>query len=109
MKARLWILAMAATVCAGGVLAANEDRQGHGAGGMRDEHASEQGLEKGKAWAGSREKGENGKPRDKGEMESLEGQEGSQKKEKAQKQQKEQSQKAEKYQKQEKTKGNKGK
>ena len=109
MKARLVILAMAATLFAGGVRAATDDRQGHDAGGMRDEHASEQGLEKGKAWAGSSDKKENGKPRDKQEMDRLEDQERSQKKEKAQKQQKEQSQKAEKYQKQEKTKGNKGK
>ena len=109
MKTRLLMVSMAATVLAGGALAANEDRQGHEAGGVRAEHASEQGLEKGKAWAGSREKTEKGKGADKEGMERLEEQERSQNKEKAQKQYKEQSQRAEKYQKQEKTKGNKGK
>lgn len=34
----------------------HKDKKGHGAGGMRDEHASEMGLEKGKAWAGTKEK-----------------------------------------------------
>jgi hypothetical protein len=38
------------------VLAAKEDKKGHGAGGMRDEHASEQGLEQGQAWSGRKEK-----------------------------------------------------
>ena len=34
----------------------SEEKKGHGAGGVRDENASEMGLEKGKAWAGSKEK-----------------------------------------------------
>lgn len=38
------------------LLAAKEDKKGHGAGGMRDEHASEQGMEHGKSWAGEKEK-----------------------------------------------------
>ena len=33
-----------------------EEKQGYGAGGVRDDHASEMGVEKGKAWAGSKEK-----------------------------------------------------
>ena len=37
------------------VLAAKDDNKGRGAGGVRDEHASEQGLEQGKAWSGSQE------------------------------------------------------
>jgi hypothetical protein len=40
----------------GGAHAAREDsNKGHGAGGARGEHASEQGLESGKAWAGARD------------------------------------------------------
>ena len=42
------------------VLAAKDDNKGHGAGGLRGEHASEQGLEQGKAWAGSKEAPANG-------------------------------------------------
>lgn len=44
-------LALAMPVCA-----ARDDNKGKGAGGLRGEHASEMGLEKGKAWAGSKEK-----------------------------------------------------
>ena len=33
-----------------------EEKKGHGAGDVRDENASEMGIEKAKAWAGSKEK-----------------------------------------------------
>ena len=39
-----------------GAAADDERKKGHGAGGVRAEHASEKGMEKGKAWAGTREK-----------------------------------------------------
>lgn len=39
-----------------GVSAGNDQKKGHGAGGVRADHASETGMEKGKAWAGTREK-----------------------------------------------------
>lgn len=51
------------------VLAAKDDNKGHGAGGLRGEHASEQGLEQGKAWAGSKEApdgGQAGAPEEQG-------------------------------------------
>ena len=35
---------------------ADDEKNGHGPGGARADHASEQGQEKGKAWAGSKEK-----------------------------------------------------
>jgi hypothetical protein len=41
---------------ASGVFAGNDQKKGHGAGGVRADHASETGMEKGKAWAGTREK-----------------------------------------------------
>ena len=44
-----------------GTPTADERKQGHGAGGVRADHASEQGLEKGDAWAGSKEKRKKGK------------------------------------------------
>lgn len=34
----------------------HKDKKGHGAGGVRDDHASETGIEKAKAWAGTKEK-----------------------------------------------------
>ncbi len=50
---------LAATLgLSGAALAAKDDNKGHGAGGARAEHASEQGLDKGKAWAGTREREE---------------------------------------------------
>lgn len=64
------------------LLAAKEDKQGHGAGGMRDEHASEQGMEHGKSWAGEKEK----KPED--EEEEGNGEEEKPKKEKKEKKEK---------------------
>lgn len=39
-----------------GAVADDERKKGHGAGGVRADHASEKGMEKGKAWAGTREK-----------------------------------------------------
>lgn len=51
----LFVLVVAAGFSVG-TIAANDDKKGHGAGGVRAEHASETGIEKGKAWAGSREK-----------------------------------------------------
>ena len=39
-----------------GAAADDERKKGHGAGGVRAEHAREKGMEKGKAWAGTREK-----------------------------------------------------
>ena len=49
---------LSALMLATGVASAGDDRKGHGAGGARDDHASEQGRDKGKAWAGSKEKDE---------------------------------------------------
>ena len=46
-------------------LAAKDDKKGYGAGGTRADHASEQGLEKGKAWAGTKEKAEKKPKKDK--------------------------------------------
>ena len=53
MTISLLALAMSFATAAG---ADDEAKKGHGAGGVRADHASEKGLEKGKAWAGSREK-----------------------------------------------------
>jgi hypothetical protein len=59
MKFRLPLLIFSsAMLVATGTSAAGEGKQGHGAGGVRADHASEQGLEKGKAWAGSNEENE---------------------------------------------------
>ena len=52
------ILASALLMAAGTSWPADQEKKGYGAGGVRAEHASEQGLEKGKAWAGSKEKDE---------------------------------------------------
>ena len=49
------VLALAMSFAAG-ASAGNEGKKGYGAGGVRADHASEKGMEKGKAWAGSREK-----------------------------------------------------
>ena len=52
MKGLLQIGVAAAAMLIGlGASAAKPDDKGHGAGGVRADHASEQGLEKGKAWA----------------------------------------------------------
>jgi hypothetical protein len=57
MKFRLsFPIVLSALLVAAGSAIADEEKKGHGAGGVRAEHASEQGLDKGKAWAGSKEK-----------------------------------------------------
>ena len=38
------------------VAAKQDEKKGYGAGGVREEHASDMGLEKGKAWSGNKEK-----------------------------------------------------
>lgn len=60
------VMLVAALLLAVGAASAAEDRKGHGAGGTRTDHASEQGLDTGKAWAGSNEKEEK-QPKDKKE------------------------------------------
>jgi len=65
-----------------GTSAADEEKKGHGAGGVRADHASEQGLEKGKAWAGSKEN------KDKSAQDKEEKHEKKQKKEKKEKKEK---------------------
>lgn len=55
----------------------DKEKKGHGAGGVRDDHASEMGIEKGNAWAGAKEK--------KVKEDSEEAGEGKQNKEKKQK------------------------
>ena len=52
------IMLLSTLLLATGMASAGDDRKGHGAGGARDDHASEQGHDKGKAWAGSQEKNE---------------------------------------------------
>jgi len=52
------VIVSSALLLVAGAAAAGEDKKGHGAGGVRTDHASEQGLEKGEAWAGSKEKKE---------------------------------------------------
>lgn len=57
MKQRLrLVIFMGALIILAGPSSAEKEEKGYGAGGIRAEHASEQGLEKGKAWAGSKEK-----------------------------------------------------
>jgi hypothetical protein len=59
MKFQLSVLILSsALLMTAGTSSADQDKKGYGAGGVRAEHASEQGLEKGKAWAGSKEKDE---------------------------------------------------
>jgi hypothetical protein len=48
----------AALISAPSLIFADGENKGHGAGGIRAEHAGDKGLEKGKAWAGSKEKKE---------------------------------------------------
>jgi hypothetical protein len=62
-----------------GPSAADDEKKGHGAGGVRADHASEQGLEKGEAWAGSKDK------KDKSAKDKEEKHEKKQKKEKKEK------------------------
>ena len=75
MKTKLLIVSMVVGAFAATAVAAEDGRQGQGAGGARAEHASEQGLEKGKAWAGTRDQDETGKTQKKKEMERVEAQE----------------------------------
>ena len=57
MKLQLPLLILSSALLATtGTSSADQKKKGHGAGGVRAEYASEQGLEKGKAWAGSKEK-----------------------------------------------------
>lgn len=110
MRKGILIVSIMAAGFASGVLAADEDKKGHGAGGVRTEHASEQGLEKGKAWAGSREKGEPGQMDEKekpGKQEKVKEQETEQKQEKKEK--KDKKEKQEKTKKQDKSKAGKDK
>jgi len=59
MKFQLPVLILSSALLATvGTSSADQEKKGHGAGGVRAGHASEQGLEKGKAWAGSKEKKE---------------------------------------------------
>lgn len=53
----------------------DKGKKGHGAGGVRDDHASEMGMEKGKAWAGSKEKKvkEKDKGNEEGDSSEIEG------------------------------------
>ena len=56
MKTRSMAPALLAALLAATTVCAKDDKEkGHGAGGVRADHASEQGLEQGKAWAGSKE------------------------------------------------------
>lgn len=50
------LILLATLVSTPGLSFADDQKQGHGAGGVRADHASEKGLEKGKAWAGENEK-----------------------------------------------------
>ena len=52
----LLMVVLASSLAISGSVLADEKTKGHGAGGVRADHASERGLEKGKAWAGSKEK-----------------------------------------------------
>lgn len=61
------VVFLSALLAGPAVHAAKEDQKGHGAGGVRTEQASEQGLEKGKAWAGSKEKKEQDQQRERTE------------------------------------------
>ena len=56
MKLMTILALMLAISFATGAAADDERNKGHGAGGVRADHASEKGMEKGKAWAGTREK-----------------------------------------------------
>jgi hypothetical protein len=50
------LISAAALILAPNIPFADNEKKGHGAGGVRADHASDKGLEKGKAWAGSKEK-----------------------------------------------------
>lgn len=56
MKFQLPVLILSsALLMTAGTSSADQEKKGYGAGGVRAEHASEQGIEKGKAWAGSKD------------------------------------------------------
>ena len=57
MKTNLLVIVtfMSALLITSSAYTKDEDKKGYGAGGARGEHASEQGIEKGKAWSGSKE------------------------------------------------------
>ena len=57
LKVLLFIVAVSFSVSG----FAKQDDKGKGSGGVRSEHASEMGIEKGNAWAGSQEKDKAGK------------------------------------------------
>ena len=61
LKILLFIVAVSLSVSG---FAKQEDK-GKGPGGVRSEHASEMGIEKGTAWAGSKEKDKAGKKEEK--------------------------------------------
>jgi hypothetical protein len=66
------LIILTTALSAPGLSFADDEKKGHGAGGVRADHASEKGLEKGKAWAGEKEKKEKKEPRDKGKKEKKE-------------------------------------
>ena len=62
LKFHLLIL-LSVLLAAPNISFADADKKGHGAGGVRADHASDKGLEKGKAWAGSKESEDSKEPR----------------------------------------------
>ena len=82
MKLTTILAVVLAISFATGAAADDERKKGHGAGGVRADHASEKGMEKGKAWAGTRE---NEDEEEKPKKEKKEKKERKEKKEKKQK------------------------
>lgn len=77
MKFRLpFLILISALLAAAGSAIADEEKKGHGAGGVRADHASEQGLDKGKAWAGSKEKKDHKEKKQKKENKEKNGKKG---------------------------------
>jgi len=77
MKFRLpFLILISALLAAAGSAIADEEKKGHGAGGVRADHASEQGLAKGKAWAGSKEKKDHKEKKQKKENKEKNGKKG---------------------------------
>ena len=68
-----------------GVSMAAKGGKGQGAGGVRTDHVSETGMEKGKAWAGEKEKNEKDEKDEKEKKEKNEKKENNEKKEKKEK------------------------
>jgi len=52
------LIFLAALFVVPGLTLADDEKKGHGAGGVRADHASDTGLDQGKAWAGTKEKKE---------------------------------------------------